>query len=190
MNDVNDILPSEIRDEFKQISIEHIRVNPYQPRREFKEEELRELAQSIRSVGLIHPPLVRPVPHSSFYELISGERRFKAAQLAGFTTIPVYIRHISDPISAQAALIENMQRSDLNPLEIAFALKALMMEFELTQEELANKIGKKRSTIANFLRLLTLPEKIRESLSKESISMGHAKAILGLNDEKKTTLSP
>lgn len=174
-------LDSHVQDEFKYISLSHIEVNPYQPRREFNLQELEELAQSIRTVGILHPPLVRPLPHSSSYELISGERRFRAAQLADLTTIPVYIRKTDDFISAQAALIENIQRVDLNPLEIAKALKRLMIEFEFTQERLAEQIGKKRSTIANYLRLLTLPLSIQNSLVKNEMTMGHAKAILGLD---------
>ena len=178
----------QAQDELKHVFLSHIRVNPYQPRREFKLEDLEELAQSIRMVGILHPPLVRPLPNSHLYELISGERRFRAAELASLATIPVYIRKTSYSISAQAALIENIQRVDLNPLEIAKALKRLMIEFGLTQEQLSHQIGKKRSTIANYLRLLTLSPLIQESLAKGFISMGHAKAILALDEEEKQTL--
>jgi ParB family chromosome partitioning protein len=176
------------QDELTHLPLSHIRVNPYQPRREFKLEDLEELAQSIRSVGLLHPPLVRPLPNSPFYELISGERRFRAAQLASLITIPVYVRKTSYSISARAALIENIQRVDLNSLEIAKALKRLMVEFELTQDQLAQQIGKKRSTIANYLRLLTLPSSIQDSIAKGCITMGHAKAILALDQEEKQML--
>lgn len=179
---------SEPQDELKHISLENIRVNPYQPRREFKEEELEELAQSIRTVGLLHPPLVRPLPNSSLYELISGERRFRAAQLASFKTIPVYIRHANYSMSAQAALIENIQRVDLNPLEIARALKKLIVEFGLTQEQISHQLGKKRSTTANYLRLLTLPQIIQDSVTKGCMTMGHAKAILALDQEEEQIL--
>lgn len=179
---------SEIQDELRHIPLTQIRVNPYQPRRDFNEEDLAELKQSILTVGLLHPPLVRPLPESSFYELISGERRFRAAQLASLTTIPVYIRHTSYSISAKAALIENIQRVDLNPLEIAKALQILLVEFGLTQDQLAQQIGKKRSTIANYLRLLTLPLKIQDSLAKNHFTMGHAKAILSLDSEDKQIL--
>lgn len=179
---------SELQDELKHIPLTHIQVNPYQPRKEFKMEELEELAQSIRTVGLLHPPLVRPLSNSSQYELISGERRFRAAQLAALTTIPVYIRKTNYSVSAQAALIENIQRVDLNPLEIAKALKKLMVEFGLTQDQLAHQIGKKRSTIANYLRLLILPPVIQESLAQDFITMGHAKAILSLDQEDKQVL--
>lgn len=185
-----DVADSEsiIQEELKQVPLTHIVVNPYQPRREFKAEELEELAQSIRAVGIIHPPLVRPLPNSDNYELISGERRFRAAQLASLESIPVYIRKTSYSISAQAALIENVQRVDLNPLEIARALKRLMNEFEFSQDVLAQKIGKNRSTVANYLRMLSLPNSIQDSISKGCISMGHAKAILALDQEDKQIL--
>jgi ParB family transcriptional regulator, chromosome partitioning protein len=175
-------------DELKHVTLDRIIINPYQPRRTFHPEELEELAQSIKTVGLIHPPLVRPVVDSDCYELISGERRFRAAQLAQLHTMPIYIRHTDYAISAQAALIENVQRVDLNPIEIAKALKQLMSEFNLNQDHLAARIGKKRSTVANYLRLLTLPTPIQESVLKECITMGHAKAILALEEKEKQYL--
>lgn len=187
MND-SSLLPPPIQDELKHVTLSQIRVNPYQPRREFNAEELEDLAQSIRSVGILHPPLVRPLPNGEGYELISGERRFRAAQLACLPTMPVYIRKTSYSISAQAALIENIQRVDLNALEIARALKRLMQEFGLTQDQLAQQLGKKRSTLANYLRLLTLPLPIQESISKDLITMGHAKAILALEQDDKQML--
>lgn len=179
---------SQVREELKHIPLSQIVVNPYQPRREFKSNELEELAESIRAVGIIHPPLVRPLPDSSLYELISGERRFRAAQLADLETIPVYVRKTSYSISAQAALIENVQRVDLNPLEIAKALKRLMVDFAFDQEALAKRIGKNRSTIANYLRLLTLPQVIQDSIAQCCITMGHAKAILALDHPDKQSL--
>jgi ParB family transcriptional regulator, chromosome partitioning protein len=182
------LLDIPVQDELKHVSLLQIRVNPYQPRREFKPEDLEELAQSILSVGLLHPPLVRPLPNSDLYELISGERRFRASQLAGLTTIPVYVRATNYSVSAQAALIENIQRVDLNPLEIARALKRLMVEFGLTQDLLAQQLGKKRSTLANYLRLLSLPPVIQESIARDFITMGHAKAILALDQEEKQML--
>jgi ParB family chromosome partitioning protein len=177
-----------LQEELKLVPVEQIVLNPYQPRRIFKPEDLEELAQSIRSVGLIHPPLVRPLPDSALYELVSGERRFRAAQLAGLTAIPVFVRKTNHSTSAEAALIENIQRVDLNALEIAKALRQLMSEFNLNQETIASRLGKKRSTIANYLRLLTLPPVIQESVSKELITMGHAKAILSLEEEEKQLL--
>ncbi len=178
----------QLFDELRYVCPSDILVSPYQPRREFKVEDLEELAQSIQSIGFIHPPLVRPLPDSGLYELISGERRLRAAQLAALTVIPVYVRHTGDAISAQAALIENIQRVDLNALEVAKALKRLMLEFGFKQDQLAQSIGKKRSTVANYLRLLTLPASIQESVAKNYISMGHAKAILALDQEDKQIL--
>jgi len=171
---------SDTVEELKEVRISNIHVNPFQPRRQFSEVELLELAESIKSVGIIHPPVVRPRDASN-YELISGERRFRAAQLAGFSSIPVLVRKCSEKLSAQAALIENIQRVDLNPLEIAKALKQLIDQSNLSQEELAKKVGKKRSTVANYLRLLALPKEIQSSLECNQISMGHAKAILSVD---------
>lgn len=177
-----------IQDELKEVLLAQIVVNPYQPRNDFKSEELEELAQSIKTVGILHPPLVRPLPHSDCYEIISGERRYRAAKLANLKIIPVFVRHTSHTISAQAALIENIQRVDLNPLEIAKALKRLMEEFQLNQDHLSQRIGKKRSSIANYLRLLTLPISIQDSLRIGAITMGHAKAILALEGDKQHLL--
>src|SRR4051794_23995373 len=130
-------LEAPLQEELKHVSLSQIRVNTYQPRREFGTEDLEELAQSIRSEGLLHPPLVRPLPESEFFELICGERRFRAARLANLTSIPVYVRTTNYSVSAQGALIENIQRVDLNPLEIAKALNRLMLEFGFTQDQLA-----------------------------------------------------
>ncbi|MBA2368542.1 MAG: ParB/RepB/Spo0J family partition protein [Candidatus Protochlamydia sp.] len=167
-------------DDLREIPLLSIKVNPYQPRREFNKEDLQELADSIRAVGIIHPPLVRPLPDSDCYEIIAGERRWRASKLAGLQKIPVFIRNTSYAVSAQAALIENIQRVDLNPLEIAKALKQLMDDFKFNQDRIAEHIGKKRSTVANYLRLLTLPLNIQDALSQDRITMGHAKAILAL----------
>ncbi|CUI15702.1 putative chromosome-partitioning protein ParB [Candidatus Protochlamydia naegleriophila] len=176
------------QDDLREVFLTQIRINPYQPRRDFKPEELQELADSIKAVGIIHPPLVRPLADDDCYELIAGERRFRASQLAGLQTIPVFVRHTSYALSAQAALIENIQRVDLNPLEIAKALKQLMQDFNFNQDRLAQQIGKKRSTVANYLRLLALPYSIQTSILQGTISMGHAKAILALESEDKQQL--
>lgn len=160
-----------------------IRVSPFQPRRHFSEEELEELASSIRAVGLIHPPIVRLVESGGkvlYYELIAGERRWRASKLAGFSKVKVIVREIDDEQAAKSTLIENIQRVDLDPIEMAEAFKSLIAVFRMTQEEMAEKLGKKRSTIANYLRLLSLPTSIQQSLSKKAITMGHAKAILSL----------
>jgi ParB family chromosome partitioning protein len=175
------------QDTILEVEISRITVNRYQPRRQFSQEELQELAQSIKTVGIIHPPLVRPSEEGN-YELVSGERRLRAAELAGLKKIPVVVRQSSHPISAQAALIENLQRVDLNPIEIALAFQRLMKEFNLGQEELAQRMGKKRSTLANYIRLLSLPQAIQDSVSKGFISMGHAKVILSLVGEERQTL--
>lgn len=176
-----------LQEELKEVPVEKIGVNPFQPRRHFAQEELEELAASIKAVGLLHPPTVRPC-ENGFFEIVSGERRFRACQLAGLTKIPVVVRFINDVISAQAALIENIQRVDLNPIEIAKALRSLVQEFGLNQDELAVRIGKKRSTVANYLRLLSLPKNIQDNVSKGIITMGHAKAILSLEGFEKQHL--
>lgn len=164
--------------ELRFIPLDRIRLNPNQPRRLFAEAELMELAESIKAVGLIHPPVVRQIEDQEQYELVSGERRFRASQIAGLIEIPVIVCSTSQLQSAEAALIENIQRVDLNAIEIAQALKRLMQEFHLNQNELALRIGKKRSTVANYLRLLTLPQSIQDNLIEGNITMGHAKAIL------------
>ena len=170
------------------IDISQISVNPFQPRRHFAQGELEELAQSIKAVGLLHPPLVRALDDGVSFEIISGERRFRAAQLAGMQKIPVMMRAVPHEISAQAALIENIQRVELNPLEISKALHRLIEEFQLKQEELGVKLGMKRSTLSNYLRLLGLPKNIQDSVSSEQITMGHAKAILALEGFEKQNL--
>lgn len=172
-------------EELRTVRLDQISVNPHQPRRSFAQSELEDLAESIKAVGLIHPPLVRPAASPDQYELISGERRFRASKLAGLIEIPVIVRTSSSSISAQMALIENIQRVDLNPIEIAKALRSLMEEFKLNQDEVSLRVGKKRSTIANYLRLLALPKMIQESLTKGLMTMGHAKAILALEGFEK-----
>jgi len=161
-----------------------VRVSPFQPRRTFSEEELEELAASIRTVGLIHPPVVRKIESGGkilYYELIAGERRWRAAQKAGLKRLNVIVRNSSDEHAAKSTLIENVQRVNLDPIEMADAFKKLIDVFRMTQEDVAEKVGKKRSTIANYLRLLTLSDKIKTSVSSGEITMGHAKAILSLN---------
>jgi ParB family chromosome partitioning protein len=169
-----------------EIDIEKIQMNPSQPRRQFCLEELQELAQSIKSVGIIHPPSVRPVENG--YELIAGERRYRAAIMAGYKKIPVVVKNGTTQLSAQAALIENVQRVDLNPIEVAQALRSLVEQYSCQQNELAEWVGKKRSTIANYLRLLGLPKSIQESVRNQVITMGHAKAILSLETSEQQTL--
>lgn len=172
-----------VNQKFIVVEISKIKVNPAQPRQLFAKEELEELALSIKSVGLIQPPVVRKKGND--YELISGERRLRAAKIAGLDEISVIVNSAVSSSSAEAALVENIQRVDLNPVEIAKALKRLLNEFGYSQDELALRVGKPRSTVANYLRLLSLPQAVLESLRGERISMGHAKVILSLSDVEK-----
>lgn len=167
-----------------EVSWDEIRVSPFQPRGEIHEGELEELAASIKTVGLIHPPVVRKIMQGDsllYYELIAGERRWRAVKKAGFDRLNVIVRVSSDEGAAKSALIENIQRVDLNPIEMAQAYRKLLEIFRMTQEDVADKVGKKRSTVANYLRLLSLPQNIRHSLVEGAITIGHAKAILALN---------
>lgn len=165
-------------DKVVDIPLNRLRANPYQPRHSFDEEGLRELAESIRQHGVIQPIIVRSVLKG--YEIIAGERRTRASALAGRTDIPAVVREFTDQQVMEIALIENVQRENLNAMEIAVAYQSLMNEFKMTQEDLSVKVGKSRSHIANFLRLLTLPEEVKDFVSRGTLSMGHAKAIVGL----------
>ncbi|MCZ8517438.1 ParB/RepB/Spo0J family partition protein [Paenibacillus filicis] len=169
-------------DKVVEIPLAQLRPNPYQPRRNFNDESIQELAQSIKEHGVIQPIIVRSVLKG--FEIIAGERRFRASQKAGMATIPAVVKKLSDQQVMEIALIENVQREDLNALEIAIAYQALIDQFSLTQEELSMKVGKSRSHIANFLRLLQLPEEVKQYVSRGTLSMGHAKAIVGLKDKK------
>ncbi len=163
-----------------EIEIGKIQANPNQPRREFNEEALQELADSIMELGVIQPITLRRNEDDS-YQIIAGERRFRASQLAGKTTIPAYILNANDEDTMEMALIENIQREDLNPLEIALAYQQLIEQHNLSQEQLSKRVGKGRATIANFLRLLKLPGNIQVALKEKRIDMGHAKALLALS---------
>jgi len=163
------------------LPVNSIRPNPFQPRQHFKTEELEALAESIKMHGLLQPILVRP--KNGGYELVVGERRWRAAQLAGLTEIPAIIRHCSDDELLALALIENLQREDLNPLDEAQAYKVLTEKFGLTQEAIAERVGKSRAAVANTLRLLGLPEPIKQALRDGTITEGHARALLGAPDE-------
>jgi len=165
------------------VPVEEIHPNPFQPRTVFDHEKIQELVSSIKERGIIQPLLVRK--RREGYELIAGERRWRAAQQAGISDVPVIIREISDTEVLEMSLIENLQREDLNPLEEAEAYRKLIEKFNHTQEELATRLGKNRSTIANSLRILRLPEGIKHSLQKNLMSMGHARAILSLEDHGK-----
>ncbi len=165
----------------QEIRVDEIRSNPFQPRKDFDEESLAELAESIKSCGIIQPIAVRPLP-SGGYELVVGQRRWLAAQRLHFSHIPAILLELDDLDMMKYALVENLQRKDLNPLEEAQAYSSLMTEHGLTQEELASAVGKSRSTVANFLRLLSLPHEIKESVSRGTITMGHARALLGVDE--------
>ena len=162
-----------------EIEIAKIHANPHQPRRDFNEEALQELADSISELGVIQPITLRKEEDGS-YMIIAGERRFRASQLAGKTTIPAYILSANEKDTMEMALIENIQREDLNPLEIALAYQQLIEQHNLSQEQLSKRVGKGRATIANFLRLLKLPGNIQVALKEKQIDMGHAKALLSL----------
>ncbi len=168
----------------QQLRLSEIRPNPYQPRKEFKLEELSELQASLKASGLLQPITVRPSPAGTGFELIAGERRFRAATALGWTDIPAVVRTIDDKTLLTLALIENLQRSDLNPLEEAEGYKRLVDEFALSHTQVGEVVGKDRSTVANLLRLLQLPAAVRRLLSDGAISLGHARAILGLGDER------
>lgn len=164
-----------------EIGIDRIEVNPYQPRKNFDEESLHELASSIREIGIIQPITVRRVNGDS-YQLITGERRFKAAIIAGLETIPAYVRVAEDQNMLEMALVENIQREDLDSIEVAISYQRLIEEVNLTQESLSERVGKKRSTIANYLRLLKLPAEIQLGIRDRLISMGHARALVNVPD--------
>jgi len=167
-------------DKVIEINLSQLRANPYQPRKTFDEESIKELAESIKQHGVIQPIIVRSVIKG--YEIIAGERRFRASQYCGNTTIPAVVRSFTDQQVMEIALIENLQREDLNAIEIAIAYQALIDKFKLTQEELSMKVGKSRSHIANFIRLLSLPEEIKDNVSRGTISMGHARALVGIKN--------
>ena len=163
-----------------EIEIEKIVANPNQPRQDFNEEALQELADSIKELGVIQPITLRKRDDGT-YQIIAGERRYRASQLAGKTTIPAYILKADDEDTMEMALIENIQREDLNPLEIALAYQQLIEQHNLSQEQLSKRVGKGRATIANFLRLLKLPAAIQVALKEKRIDMGHTKALLSLD---------
>lgn len=165
------------------LPIGHIRPNPFQPRKEFRAEDLADLEASLRTSGLLQPISVRPSPTGAGYELIAGERRLRAAQRIGWTEIPAVVRDVDDRTLLSLALVENLQRTDLNPIEEAEGYQRLVAEFALTQQEVADAVGKDRSTVANFLRLLALPASVRRLVWEGTISVGHARALLSLGDE-------
>ncbi|GGE06037.1 chromosome partitioning protein ParB [Marinithermofilum abyssi] len=169
-------------DAVNEVAVEELRPNPYQPRKTFDTEALEELVSSIREHGIIQPLVVRKSIRG--YEIVAGERRFRAAKEVGLDTVPIVVREFTDEQMMEIALIENLQREDLNSIEIAQAYQKLMDQFSMTQEELAKKVGKSRPHVTNYLRLLQLPDVIQENVSRGTLSMGHARALLGLKDRE------
>lgn len=178
-----DDAPARDASAINEIEISRITPNPDQPRTIFDEEALEDLARSVRELGIIQPISLR-ISGPDSYQIIAGERRYRAALMAGLKTIPAYIRTADDTQVTEMALIENIQREDLNAIEIALTFKKLIDRYELTQERLSERIGKKRATIANFLRLLRLPAEVQLGLRDKRIDMGHARALLSIDDPK------
>ncbi len=165
---------------FAELDIELLKPNPHQPRSHFDPEALQELALSIRETGILQPIVV--VPEGNHYKIIVGERRWRASQQVGLTKVPVLIRNMSEVQQYEASLIENLQREDLNPMEIAAAYQKMSTDLRLTQQQIAEKVGKDRASVANYMRLLRLPPEIQEMLTSDSLSMGHARALITMED--------
>jgi ParB family chromosome partitioning protein len=182
-NPRKDIAGEYVAEYVAQVRVDQIEPNPFQPRTHFEDKELRELADSIRQHGIIQPLTIRKVGHNK-YQLISGERRLKASKLAGLDQVPAYVRLANDEQMLEMALVENIQREDLNPLEIAISFQRLLDECKIRQEDLSQKVGKDRSTISNYIRLLKLPTEIQVAVRDNLISMGHARAIVNVQEEE------
>lgn len=176
-----DYTKTEGSSSINEVPLKQIYANPDQPRREFDEERLQELADSIREIGIIQPITLRKIKENE-YQIIAGERRFRAATIANLETIPAYIRTADDENVMEMALIENIQREDLNAMEVALACQNLLEVYSMTQEQLSTRIGKKRATVANYIRLLRLPAEIQVALKDKLIDMGHARALLAIDD--------
>ncbi len=170
----------------RELPVDLVQRGKYQPRRDMDQDSLQELADSIKAQGVMQPIVVRPISDKR-YEIIAGERRWRAAQLVGLQAVPAVIRDVSDQQAIAMALIENIQREDLNPIEEAASLQRLQLEFELTQQEVATAVGKSRSTVANLLRLMSLQEEVRRMLERGDLEMGHARALLGLEGPDQTS---
>ncbi len=186
---INALFPGEdtvLEEKVEQISITDIRPNPYQPRKVFEEDAMKELSESIKEHGVLQPIILRK--RGSKYEIVVGERRFRASQIANLEEIPAVIRELNDQQMMELAILENLQREDLSPIEEAEAYQNLMENLNLTQEQLAFRLGKSRPHIANHVRLLSLPDIVKEAVSQGSLSMGHAKALLGLKKKKSIPL--
>lgn len=175
----------EVEGNLRMLPLQRVEPNPDQPRRDFNEEELQALADSIGVHGILQPLTVRELPRSQYYQIIAGERRWRAARLAGLTEIPALVVEADDRKAMELALIENLQRQDLNPVEEALGYQSLLTDYGLTQEEAAQRVGKSRPAVANALRLLNLEAKILEMVKTGALSPGHARAILSVKDPKK-----
>ncbi|WP_456378059.1 ParB/RepB/Spo0J family partition protein [Lutibacter sp.] len=181
ISSANDKNADKIVGTIVEIELDLIEVNPYQPRSYFNEESLRELASSIKELGVIQPITIRKIEGAKF-QLVSGERRFRASKLIGFKTIPAYIRLANDQEMLEMALVENIQRKDLDPIEVALSYQRLIEEIDLTQEEMSLRVGKKRSTISNYLRLLKLDPIIQTGMRDGFLSMGHGRALINIEN--------
>lgn len=180
INDADEFGNRPVSTIFDEVKLSMIKANPYQPRTEFDEDALQELADSIKKMGVIQPITLRK--QDDGYQIIAGERRFRASILAGKKKIPAYIRNAEDEDMLEMALVENIQREDLDAIEVALSYQRLMDEFSLTQEDMSKKVGKKRATVANYIRLLKLPSEIQFGIRDKYITMGHARALLGVED--------
>lgn len=179
-----DLVKTQGSSSINEIPVDQIHANPDQPRRDFDPDSLQELSDSIRQIGIIQPITLRKIKEGD-YQIIAGERRFRATVMAGLKTIPAYIRTADDENVMAMALIENIQREDLNSMEVALACQNLLEVYDMTQEQLSSRIGKKRATIANYIRLLKLPAEIQVALKNKQIDMGHARALLAIDDPMK-----
>jgi ParB family transcriptional regulator, chromosome partitioning protein len=179
----------------RELAIDELQPGRYQPRLQLREEGLAELAESIREQGVLQPLIVRAVPETraaagaKAYEIVAGERRWRAARLAGLTTVPVLVRELTDQSALAVALIENLQREDLNPLDQARSMSRLIEEFDLTHEEIAKALGRSRASVTNFLRLLELADGVKDAMMDGTIDMGHARALLPLDEERQVRLA-
>ena len=181
ITDANEVGTPKASASIIEVDIADIEANPWQPRTTFDEEKLNELAKSIKEIGIIQPLTLRKLKHGK-YQIIAGERRFRASKLAGLSTVLAYVRTADDDTMLEMALVENIQREDLDPIEIAISYQRLMEECNLTQESMSERVGKKRSTISNYLRLLKLPAEIQLGLREKQITMGHARALINIED--------
>ena len=180
----SDVNADQVVGNIIELEVDKIEVNPYQPRTHFNEEAIGELAESIKSLGIIQPVTVRKVDRNQ-YQLVSGERRYRAAKSIGFDRIPAYVRIANDQEALEMALVENIQRRDLDPIEIALCYQRLMDEIQLTQNQLSERVGKKRSTVANYIRLLKLDPIVQTGMRDGFLSMGHGRALINVEESEK-----